>query len=111
MKKAAAALLSVSIAMSAFAATALAQTPLKPNAGDRFSRRDAERHRETVRGRIVALDIHAGTFSVRIGATGRVVDLTAGKQVRLSRLRRDEAVIVTYSGDVAGKVEATRSEK
>ncbi|HVN64673.1 MAG TPA: hypothetical protein VMT58_08540, partial [Candidatus Binataceae bacterium] len=77
----------------------------------RFSRRSKQRFSETVKGRIVKLDVNAGTFSVQIGATNRVIDLEAADGVRLTRLRRGERVIVTYSGSVATKVEATRSEK
>ncbi|HUO04879.1 MAG TPA: hypothetical protein VMU16_06730 [Candidatus Binataceae bacterium] len=111
MKKALAALLSLSISLSVLSVAALAQTTPKPKPTPRFSAREAARHHETVKGRIVKLDANAGTFSVRIGATGRVVDLTAGERVKLNRLRRDEPVIVTFSGKVATKVEATWSEK
>ncbi|HYB90960.1 MAG TPA: hypothetical protein VEC38_07940 [Candidatus Binataceae bacterium] len=111
MKNAIPALLFASTAVFAFAAIVPAQTSPQAAPTPSFSKADTGQHRETVTGRVIKLDINAGTFSVRIGATGQVVDLVAGEQVQLTRVRRGERVIVTYSGNVATKLEATRSEK
>ncbi len=66
---------------------------------------------QTITGRITKLDTKAGLFSVRAGASGKVVDLRADKNVDTKSLRRGERVIVTYADGVALKVQATRSEK
>ncbi len=66
---------------------------------------------QTITGRIIKLDTKAGLFSVRVGATRKVVDLRADKNVDTNSLRRGERVVVTYADGVALKVQATRSEK
>ena len=66
---------------------------------------------QTITGRIIKLDTKAGLFSVRAGASGKVVDLRAGKNIDTNSLRRGERVIVTYADGVALTVQATRSEK
>ena len=48
---------------------------------------------------------------MRAGASGKVVDLRADKNVDTNSLRRGERVVVTYADGVALKVQATRSEK
>ncbi len=66
---------------------------------------------QTITGRIIKLDTKSGLFSVRAGASGKIVDLRADKNVDANSLRRGERVVVTYADGVALKVQATRSEK
>ncbi len=89
-------------------ASALAQSPAASTTNSPDSIK-AETH--TVTGRIVKLDTNSGMFSVRTGATGKVIDLRADKSVDAKALRRGERVTVTYAADIALKVQATRSEK
>ncbi len=65
---------------------------------------------QTITGRVTRLDANSGTFSVRAGDNGQVVDLIARKDL-IARLRRGERVIVTYEGKKATKIQATSSEK
>jgi len=69
----------------------------------------AARAPETVAGRITRVDSGAGTFAVKASDSQKVVKLKAGDSVNLQKLRRGERVTVTYSGDTATRVEATRS--
>ncbi len=64
---------------------------------------------QTVTGRITRLDPRSGTFSLREGDNGKVVDLTARKDL-VAGLRRGDRVTVTYEGNTATKIQAT-SEK
>jgi hypothetical protein len=66
---------------------------------------------QTITGRITRLDTKAGLLSVRAGATGKVLDLRADKNIDTSSLRRGERVVVAYADGVALTVQATRSEK
>jgi hypothetical protein len=65
----------------------------------------------TVTGRITHLDAKAGTFAVQASDSEKVLKLRAAQSVNLRKLRRGQRVAVTYSGDTATRVEATRSAK
>ena len=60
---------------------------------------------ETFTGRVVRMDLNAGTFTVR--RHDKVITLNAGG-VNLKLVKRGERVIVTYSNGTALKVQATR---
>jgi hypothetical protein len=60
---------------------------------------------ETFTGRVVKMDLNAGTFTVR--RNDKVITLNAGG-VDLKLVKRGERVIVTYSNGTALKVQATR---
>jgi hypothetical protein len=66
---------------------------------------------ETVTGRIVRIDVHASTFSVKAPNSRKAIQLKAGKDIDVSQLRRGERVVVTYSKGIATKVEATRATR
>jgi hypothetical protein len=91
------------------AASAVAQSPAASTSNSSPDSIKSETH--TVTGRIVKLDTKSRIFSVRTGASGKVIDLQADKSVDINSLRRGERVVVTYAADVALKVQATRSEK
>lgn len=83
-----------------------------PAASASTSSPDSIRSEEhTVTGRIVKLDTTSRIFSIRVGESGKVLDLQADKSVDTNALRRGERVTVTYAADVALKVQATRAEK
>jgi hypothetical protein len=60
---------------------------------------------ETFTGRVVRMDLNAGTFTVR--RQDKVITLNAGG-VDLKLVKRGERVIVTYSNGTALKIQATR---
>jgi hypothetical protein len=60
---------------------------------------------EIFTGRVVRMDLNAGTFTVR--RHDKVITLNAGG-VDLKLVKRGERVIVTYSNGTALKVQATR---
>jgi len=60
---------------------------------------------ETFTGRVVRMDLNAGTFTVR--QQDKVITLNAGG-VDLKLVKRGERVIVTHSNGTALKVRATR---
>jgi len=71
------------------------------------SAQGASTEEQQITGRITRLDMTKGVFSVREGDNGRVIDfVTTSKSVDIRRLRRGERVVVTYSGNVATKIEA-----
>ncbi len=61
---------------------------------------------ETFTGRVIGLDLNAGTFTVR--RHHKVITLNAADGVDLKLLKRGERVIVTYSNGTALKVQSTR---
>ena len=66
---------------------------------------------ETVTGRITHLDPKAGTLALRASDSQKVLKLKAADSVNLHKLRPGQRVAVTYSGDTATRVEATRSRR
>jgi hypothetical protein len=60
---------------------------------------------ETFTGRVVRMDLNAGTFTVK--RNDKVITLNAGG-VDLKLVKRGERVIVTYSNGTVLKVQATR---
>jgi hypothetical protein len=60
---------------------------------------------ETFTGRVVRMDLNAGTFTVK--RDDKVITLSAGG-VDLKLVKRGQRVIVTYSSGTALKVRATR---
>ena len=94
----------------ALAAPALAQTAASPHSSASASPPGAKSPVKvgTVSGRITRLDIRARTFSVSKGG-GQTVDLKAGENVNINLLKRGGRYVVTYSGDVAISVQATRN--
>jgi len=64
---------------------------------------------QVVKGRIATLDTNAGTFSVKAAGSKKTMTLKVGGDIEISKLRRGQRVIVTYSDGVASKIEATRS--
>ncbi len=60
---------------------------------------------QTFTGRVVRMDLNAGTFTVR--RDDKVITLNAGG-VNLKLVKRGERLIVTYSNGTALKVQATR---
>lgn len=61
---------------------------------------------ETFAGRVIGLDLNAGTFTVR--RQHEVITLSAADGVDLKLLKRGQRVIVTYSNGTALKVQSTR---
>ena len=66
---------------------------------------------ETVTGRITHLDPKAGTLALRASDSQKVLKLKAADSVNLHKLRPGQRVAVTYYGDTATRVEATRSRR
>jgi hypothetical protein len=64
---------------------------------------------QTFTGRIVKLDLKAGTFTIKTFGSKKELQLKAGEDIDLNQLRRGQRVVVTYSGETATKVVATRS--
>lgn len=64
---------------------------------------------QTFTGRIIKLDLSAGTLTVKKFGAKKELQLKAGDEIDLHQLRRGQRVVVTYSGDTATKVVATRS--
>ena len=60
---------------------------------------------QTFTGRVVRMDLNAGTFTVK--RHDQVITLNAGA-IDLKLVKRGERVIVTYSNGTALKVRATR---
>ncbi len=94
----------------ALAAPALAQTAGSPHSSASASPPSAKSPVKvaTVGGRITRLDTRARTFSINKGG-GHTVDLKAGETVNMNLLKRGGRYVVTYSGDVALSVQATRN--
>lgn len=61
---------------------------------------------ETFTGRVIGMDLNAGTFTV--SRHHKVLTLNAADGVDLKLLKRGERVIVTYSNGTALKVQSTR---
>jgi hypothetical protein len=92
-----------------FALPALAQTAASPSSAASAippATVESAAKVETFAGRITRLDTRAGTFSVTAG--GKTVDLRAGENVNVNHMRKGGRYIVTYSGDVALGIRATR---
>ncbi|MBV8134545.1 MAG: hypothetical protein JO121_02735 [Deltaproteobacteria bacterium] len=66
---------------------------------------------ETLTGRITHLDTKAGTLAVKASDSAKVLKLKAADSVNLHKLKRGQRVVVTYFGDTATRVEATRSSR
>lgn len=64
---------------------------------------------QTVTGRIIRLDLKAGTFAVKAFGSKKEVQLKAGEGIDVQRLRRGQRVVITYSNGIATKLVATRS--